>query len=80
MQCETEKNCFLHYDRNYTPLLLDTTPSNVYYGQMVQYNVNVKQAHATMERNKVPITAIKIGKTNLDYESTITGTTRLPGW
>jgi len=47
---------------------------------MVQYNVNVKQAHATMAKNKIPITAIKIGKTNLDYESTITGDTRLPGW
>jgi len=35
LECATLNNCRVIYDRNFTPLLLDVTPSNVYYGQYV---------------------------------------------
>jgi len=35
-------NCRVTYSRDYTPLLYDVTPSNVYFGQYVQFHVNPK--------------------------------------
>lgn len=75
-----KKPCKFVYDRSYTPMLNDVTPANVYSGQLIQYNVNIKNAHTTMPTGKIPINKMKIGKNNLDYESTVTTETRLPAW
>jgi len=75
-----KKKCKFVYDRSYTPLLLNTTPANVYFDQLMQFNLNIKSVHTTINNGKIPITSLKIGKTMLDYEDTITGETRLPAW
>lgn len=75
-----KKKCKFVYDRSYTPLLLNTTPANVYFDQLMQFNLNIKSVHTTINNGKIPITNLKIGKTMLDYEDTITSKTRLPAW
>jgi hypothetical protein len=72
--------CKFVYDRSYTPMLNDVTPANVYSGMLMQYNVNVKNAHTTMNNGTVPVNKMKIGKHNLDYETSITNETRMPAW
>jgi hypothetical protein len=46
----------------------------------MQFNLNVKNAHTTMNNGKSPIKKMKIGKTNLDYEGLVTDETRMPAW
>jgi len=38
----TAKNCALKYSRDYTPMLMYTTPNEVYYGQLLQFHINAK--------------------------------------
>jgi hypothetical protein len=81
MKCGANtKPCKFVYDRSYTPMLNDVTPANVYSGMLVQYNVNVKNAHTTMNNGTTPVKKMKIGKHNMDYETTITDETRMPAW
>ena len=39
LDCASTNNCKINFQRDYTPLLLDMTPANIYGGQEVQYNV-----------------------------------------
>jgi len=43
--CTTAANCHLKYMRSATPLLIDTTPSQVCLGDEIQFNINAKDAH-----------------------------------
>jgi hypothetical protein len=42
LKCATSNHCAFTMDRDYTPLLQDMSPANVYGGQQVQYNVWAK--------------------------------------
>jgi hypothetical protein len=75
----TETPCDLNYSRSFTPLLLDTTPANVYFDQLMQFNVNAKSAYEVAAAD-LPITQMKIGGANLDYEDHMSNETRLPKW
>lgn len=67
--------------RNATPLLIDTTPSNVAWGDTIQFNVNAKEAHrwyATPE-DAMPYRSIRLGNTLLNTDAH-TVSDRLQDW
>lgn len=43
--CVNNNNCALKYYRDYTPMLIDVTPSQVFAGQTMQFHVNARYAH-----------------------------------
>jgi len=45
----------------------------------MQFNVNAKSAYEVADAD-LPITKMKIGGANLDYEDYISNETRLPKW
>jgi hypothetical protein len=44
LACVTKNNCVVKYSRDYTPVLMYTTPNEVYYSQLLQFHLNVKAA------------------------------------
>jgi hypothetical protein len=77
--CATQNNCRMMYQRDYTPLLVDMTPSNVYYGQYVQYHVNPKFAHtkSATPTGDPQVKAMRIGNYLVDTNSTLDDGDRL---
>jgi hypothetical protein len=68
-------------NRDYTPLLLDMNPANIYGGQTVQYNMYGKNVVHEIPVTEDPIKEMKIGKTLLDWNDYHTKEkTRPSGW
>jgi hypothetical protein len=45
LTCTTANNCVVSYHRDYTPTVYYAIPSEVYYGQTIQFQLNVKAAN-----------------------------------
>lgn len=54
-----------------TPLLLDMTPSQMYAGQVIQYNLYMKNVLSGIAATEKPVKDMKIGSTLLDYSDYI---------
>jgi len=53
-ECTSSDDCALKYKRNYTPLLLDVSPANVYSGQRVQFHVYMRNTNDAISDDAYP--------------------------
>lgn len=71
--------CNIDYHVHYTPLLMETVPSQVYKDQKATFVINPVYATANtnyLNRDMDPIQSIKIGGTNTDFEGLIDSANR----
>lgn len=63
----------MRYERNYTPLLLDVTPSVVYSGQQIQYHVNPKasQYSSVLPEGEPVVSEARLGGYLTDTNATM---------
>jgi hypothetical protein len=61
--CVTTSKCLINYSRDYTPVLMYTTPNEVYYGQLLQFHINAKYASNALA---TPLGMPQIGDIRLD--------------
>jgi len=77
----TTTNCRLSYHRDYTPLVMDMNPANIYGGQQVEYTTYGRNVIADIPTSEDPIKEMKIGSTLLDWSDFHTKEkTRPSGW
>jgi len=55
--CDVVNNCRVHYDTNFTPILYDTIPSQVYFDQVASFVVNPLYAEdpVVLKQDMLPI-------------------------
>jgi hypothetical protein len=82
LECAVPNNCRVIYERNYTPLLLDVTPSNVYYGQYVQFHINPKLVNhgGNCPTGQYAMRNMKIGNYLVDTDTTVEVEYRMNNW
>jgi len=82
--CKTKwSNCRIRYDEVYTPMYIDTVPSQVAFGMTVNMMMNPNRVHSSGDLPKVtydPFYYLKIGNTLTDWEGLIDSSTRLGDW
>lgn len=54
-ECTTASDCYIKYKRNYTPLLIDVSPANVYSGQRVQFHVYMRNTNDAIADTAYPL-------------------------
>jgi hypothetical protein len=79
-ECSTYNNCMFTYNRDYTALLLDVTPSNVYKDQLIQFHMNGKSVSGATPSDEWPMREIRLGSTLVDWEDLILEDQRLSSW
>lgn len=82
LECATTDNCLLRYHRDYTPQMLDITPSNVARGSEMQMHFNAKNAHTTSvtAEDDDPFRTLHLGLVLLDVDGLIEEADRLKTW
>ena len=65
------------FQRNYTPLIQDVVPNQVYYGMPVDFMVNQMGCNDEVPDDQDPMKYIKIDETILNWEGIIDSETRI---
>ena len=81
MRCPTKFNqCRLRYDEAFTPMYVDTVPSNVAWGMKINMVMNPNRCHNDIPADYEPFQHLKIGNILTEYEGLIDSSTRLSNW
>ena len=82
--CKTQwSNCRIRYDEVYTPMYIDTVPSQVAFGMNVNFFMNPNRVHSASDLPAGaydPFYHLKIGNTLTDWEGLIDSSTRMGDW
>lgn len=79
LQCGTSSKCKLKYRREYTPMLQDVIPNEIYAGQRVDFAFEINEVHksAITPDDYFPVEELRIGRKNCDWEGLMDYRTRL---
>lgn len=82
MNCQNDDNCLLKYAREYTPVITDIVPNQMYKDQKVDWYVNVQKVHHedVTPEGRLPMEELSIDGFLNNWEETIDGDTRLLSW
>ena len=79
LKCGTASKCRLSYKRDYTPILHDVVPNQVYAGQRVDWWFDVMDVHGSSitPDDFFPAQELSIGRHNTNWENMVNHQTRL---
>ena len=82
MWCQNEDKCELKYAREYTPVIADIVPNQMYKGQQVAWYINIQNVHHkdVTPEGRLPMEELSIDGNLNNWEETIDGDTRLKSW
>ena len=82
MYCSNESNCELEFSREYTPVIADIVPNQMYKGQQVDWYINIQNVHHedVTPKGRLPMEELSFDGVLNNWEDTISESTRLDGW
>jgi len=75
-------DCEISYKREYTPIIHDIVPNQMYKGQQVDWWINIMDVHSskTTPDGRMPMEELSIDGNLNNWEETIEADERLSSW